>query len=95
MSNDREWAKGPLYLFLMETFPEHKTAMGVLDIQRLKVDLGKSHEAIYKWIRAGKLKPENANAIVALAGAEPNVTALAAVGRTPPKIEELVRFVFA
>lgn len=65
------WASGPLYTKMCELFPDHRTPLGVLDIQKLKAQLGKSHEAIYKWFRTGKLSPDNARAIVSIKTGEP------------------------
>lgn len=87
-----EWAAGPLYNALMQTFPGHVTQLGVLDVQRLKRELEKSHEAIYKWLRQGKLTPDNARDIVRVAGSEANLAALAEAGRSPPTFEDFCRF---
>lgn len=87
-----DWAAGPLYNKLLEVFPQHRTTLGVLDVQKLKVAVKKSHEAIYKWFRNGKLTPDNARAIVKAANDEDNVAALAEIGREPPTFEDFVIF---
>ena len=90
-----DWADGPLYTFMMETFPEHRSMYQILDVQRLKRELGRSHERIYQWLRKSKLTPGNARAICELANSEANVAALAKVNRTPPEIHQFNRFVYA
>lgn len=87
-----DWAAGALYSKMLTTFPEHLTPLGVLDVQRLKKELGKSHEAIYKWLRNGKLTPDNAREIVRVANTESNVAALAKIGREPPVFEDFCPF---
>lgn len=82
------WASGPLYRKICDVFPDYRTELGVLDIQRLKGGLKKSHEAIYKWFRLGKITPDNARAIVSLAtGAES-----ADIGIDNPLFRELAAF---
>lgn len=66
-----DWASGPLYTKLCDIFPLHRTPSGVLDIQRLKGELRRSHEAIYKWLRNGKITPDNARNIIAAVAANP------------------------
>ena len=87
-----DWAAGPLYTLMMEIFPDHRTKLGVLDIPRLTGDLNKSHEAIYKWLRQGKMKPSNARAIIEAANSDENKEALAKAGRKVPEIEEFMPF---
>jgi hypothetical protein len=87
-----DWAAGPLYNALLETFPKYRTTLGVLDVQRLKGELKKSHEAIYKWLRNGKVTPDNARAIVRVANLPSNVADLAEVGRQPPVFEDFCTF---
>jgi hypothetical protein len=87
-----DWTAAPLYQWFLTIFPEHLTALGVLDVQRLKVELGKSHEAIYKWLRQGKITPDNARDIVEAAAQPVNVAALAKLDRTAPTFEEFCRF---
>lgn len=93
-SGRAEWAKGPLYTFMMKYFPEHRTAFEILDVLRLKDDLNRSHEAIYKWLRSSRLTPQNARAIMELAATEKNAAALAARGIAPPEIREFDCFVY-
>lgn len=87
-----DWAAGDLYQNFLEVFPEHRTRLGVLDVQRLKGELGKSHEAIYKWLRQGKLTPDNAREIVRVAALPANAEALTNAGREVPVFEDFVRF---
>jgi hypothetical protein len=87
-----DWAAGALYNMLLGIFPTYRTTLGVLDVQRLKGDLGKSHEAIYKWLRQGKVTPDNAREMVRVANQPDNVAALAAVDRAPPVFEDFCPF---
>jgi hypothetical protein len=87
-----DWAAGPLYNKLLDIFPTYRTPLGVLDVQKLKRDLGKSHEAIYKWLRNGKVTPDNAREIVRVATSESNVAALTEVDRQPPVFEDFCPF---
>lgn len=87
-----DWAAGALYSKLLDTFPTYRTTLGVLDVQRLKADLGKSHEAIYKWLRSGKLTPDNARELVRVASIESNAAALAAANRDTPVFEDFCPF---
>lgn len=89
------WVTGPLYNALMDLFPEHRTKLEVLDVQRLKTELGMSHEAIYKWLRSSKLTPSNAKALIELSTSESNLLALEKLGREPMKLEDFAKFVFA
>lgn len=66
-----------------------------LDVQALKEATGKSHEAVYKWLRSSKLTPANAQALVKLANSDDNVRVLTALGRTPPTLQDFHSFVFA
>lgn len=90
-----EWAAGPLNAFMHDIFPTHRTKRGVLDIHRLKVPLGVTHETVYRWLRTSRLKPEYAKSICALAGSPENVAALTAAGREAPEIKDFHQFVFA
>lgn len=46
-------AAGTLYALLMDSLPNHHTESGILDVDKLSSELGKSHEAVYKWLRRG------------------------------------------
>jgi len=90
----RDWAHGPLYTFLMDTFPTYRTVYELFDVKRFTAEpeIGKSYEAIYKWLRRGKLTIDNARAIISLASRDDNAAVLAAAGRQVPEISDLVRF---
>ena len=90
-----DWATSPLYNVLITIFPEHITPYNVLDIRRLRTDLGKSHEAIYKWLRAGRVPSAAARKLCDIANGEDNIAALRKLGRTPPKIGDFDAFVYA
>lgn len=66
-----------------------------LNVQRLKEATGKSHEAIYKWLRSSKLTPTNAKLLVDLANSEENTRVLAALQRKPPTFRDFDAFVYA
>lgn len=88
-----DWTADPLYLKLLDVFPEHVTPTGVLDVAgRLSTELGKSHEAIYKWLRQGKVSPDNARDIVRVANLPANVDALTKLSRKPPVFEDFCPF---
>lgn len=89
------WKDGALYKFLMETFPAHRSVCQFLDVLQLARDLKKSHEAVYKWLRSSKLTPGNADAIRALAIAEPNAALLLAAGKPLPERKDFDVFVYA
>lgn len=61
------WSQKPLYIFLCDIFPGHRTILGRLDVEQLADELGRSQEAIYKWLRKSRLTPENAAALLDLA----------------------------
>lgn len=87
-----DWTAGPLYQFLLDNLPAYITPLGVLDVQALKVPAERSHEAIYKWLRKGKLTPENARKVLEVMNGPKNVAALAENDRKPPKIEDFLPF---
>lgn len=87
-----DWTAAPLYQFLLDNLPAYITPLGVLDVQALKVPVGRSHEAIYKWLRKGKLTPDNAREVLRVMEAPKNVAALAENDRKPPKIEDFLPF---
>ena len=98
-SETQNWATGPLHqalvavlpLYVRELFSENPK----LDVLKLHKDLGKSHEAVYQWMRVNRLLPRNAQLIVEVANRPDNVAALKMMGRKPPKVEDFSRFVFA
>lgn len=89
------WTDNPLYLFLMQVFPLHRTKRNVLDVRGLSGDLDKSHERVYQWLRDQKLSSKNAKGLLALANSEPNASALRERGITPPEIRDFDRYVYA
>ncbi len=44
-----------LYEVLAEAFPSHRSKHGIFDVPGFAADLGKSHETIYKALRADRL----------------------------------------
>ena len=92
-----EWTNYPLYKFLSEIFPAYKGRYHILDVLTIAKRLNISGEAIYRWLRKGKLTPKNAQALCTLANDPANVEELAACN--PPKkvpvIEDFMPFVFS
>jgi len=88
------WANGPLYLFLMQTFPAHRNMHGRFDVLRLARELERSPEAVYQWLRGRALKPNIVKQIDALAREPSNLALLREAGREPPTREEFEPFVY-
>lgn len=90
---------GTLYKALAQFLPRYTqnpfVAEPSLNVGLLHTELKKSHEAVYKWLRSSRLTPANATALVGLANRADNVKVLATMGRTPPKIDDFMPFVFA
>ena len=61
-----KWRKRPLYKLLYSrlTWLRSKTQTELLDVHKFARSIDYSHEAIYKWLRSGKLSPKGAKAIV-------------------------------
>lgn len=88
-----DWKSFPLYGRLVECLPAYVTETRDLNVKKLHQALQMSHEGVYKWLRSGRLKPENAEAIVELATSDQaNRAALKAAGRKPPKFEDFTPF---
>ena len=81
-----EWDAGPLNQFLKKIFPSYITPYQRLDVQRLRTELDppKSHEAVYKWLRSGRLTPENAQALMKLANRPDHTASRLVAGWTHP-----------
>lgn len=98
-AEQEHWTNGPLYKHLVQVLPTFAkdpfATSPKLDVQKLNQAVGKSHEAVYKWLRAGKLTPANVKTLVELANRADNVAALKALGRNPPTREDFTTFVFA
>ncbi len=62
----RPFSFGPLYDYLFEQFPEHRSSQGVFDVERFSKDMGVSKEAVYRFLRKNGLNPEQADKIVSL-----------------------------
>lgn len=99
MTETADFTAGPLYKTLVTFFPTMVKnpfeAEPRLNVQKLRKATEKSHEAVYKWLRTSSLTPKNATLLVELANREANLTALSALGRTPPAIQDFSPFVFA
>lgn len=81
------WSNAPLYVYLCEIFPKHRTILLRLDVEQLAEELGKSQEAIYKWLRKSRLTPDNAAALLDLANKQER--------DTPLTIRDFDKFVYA
>lgn len=88
-----DWDSAPLNQFLKRIFPNHITPYQRLDVQRLRTELDPpmSHEAVYKWLRKGKLSPENAMSLLRLANDPVN---LGARGDDALTIRDFDQFVY-
>jgi hypothetical protein len=101
-TDKNDWKNGPLNKALIAALPAFVsttetpgiTPSKSLNVQKLCAALEKSHEAIYKWLRQGKLTPRNAVQLINLANTPENVKLLKAEGRKPLKLEEFNSFVF-
>lgn len=89
---------GPLYPFLSEIFPAHRTILGKLDVPRIGKELNLSHEAVYKWLRkpagARALTPQNAERILELALQDANADLLIANDTPRPTLRDFDPFVY-
>lgn len=95
-----DWKTKPLYVTLVEYLPAFVTTTArpgqdadrSIDVQKLRLALSpqRSHEAVYKWFRKGTLKPENARDLCIVAASEENAAALAALGKTPPTLSDML-----
>jgi len=91
---NQPWKELPLYQYLLDLFPEHRTLCQFLDVKRLANDLELSHERVYAFLRKSKLAPHNADAIRKLACSEPNASLLIAAGRPLPERRDFDKFVY-
>lgn len=87
-----EWNSSPLYQFMKAIFPAYSSCYDRLNVRLLGSKIGRSHEAIYRWIRSGQLNSRNAVLLCREANEEPN---LSARGGNKITIEEFHRFVYA
>lgn len=71
----RPFSFGPLYDFLFESFPEHRSSQGIFDVPRFADDMGVSKEAVYRLLRKNKVNPEQTDKIVSLLHPNRQVTA--------------------
>lgn len=80
---------GPLYDLLFARFPEHRSAQGLLDVDRLAGDCGTSHETVYRLLRKNRLSPKWAKKIIEISGRQKR-----AEGDPPPITkEDVIKFV--
>ncbi len=64
----RPWASDPIYTFLMDRFPGYRTPFGTFDVVTFSTEpeISRSREAIYRWLRSGKMSLDSARRIIAL-----------------------------
>jgi IS30 family transposase len=89
----------PLYDALVAMLPayvkEPFSASPQLNIRKLHLAIEMSHEAVYRWLRAKRINPRNAQKLLDLASQPENLSALKKLGRKPPKIEDFAPFYLA
>lgn len=89
------WKSMPLYMFLSDIFPDHRTPFNRLDVDRIAREVEKNYESLYRWLRESRLNVEWAKLLCDLANTPENVARLAAADRQPPTLEQdFVRFIF-
>ena len=73
----RPYSYGPLYDLLVETFPKHRSQQNVFDIPGFAIDIGYTHETLYKAVRQRRLMTPNvALQIIKFSRANPDAKAL-------------------
>lgn len=87
---NEKWGERSLYMFLMDNLPSYRTVFNVLDIQRIAVELGMTYQGVYRWMKAPRLRPENAEMLLKLCITEADLA-----GKDPPSITSFERFVYA
>ena len=86
------WPFEPFYRFLYSSLPAWWTPTGILDVPALSAELGITTEAIYKWLRRGKVTARRARELYELSRRESNLAALADSGEAPPSLEAFYAF---
>lgn len=86
------WYMSPFYRMLMDSFPTYRTPRGVLDVDSLAQDFGRSYEVVYRWLRNSKVTNTEARKLVDLAGRDPNRAELVRAGREPPEMKDFLDF---
>ena len=89
---------GPLYRKLVHVLPIYAqdpfSDSPTLNVQKLREAAGKSHEAVYKWLRSSRLTPENADLLVRLANSPENQAILTRLDREFPTRKDFETFVY-
>ena len=92
------WTSSKLYTTLVHCLPLYTdnpfAQTPKLNVGKLCTAIGMSHEGLYKWLRKGRLKADNATMLLTLANREDNAAVLRQLGRDAPKIEDFVPLVF-
>lgn len=92
----QNWKDGALNKLLVHFLPAFTDAPfadgGDLKIDTLKKEVDRSHEAIYRWLRSGRLTIDNAKRLHGAALQPENLKALAALNRQPPTIRDFEPF---
>ena len=89
-----EWKSGPLYKTLTAKLPAFCYPSGDLRMSDFHDAMGRSHEAVYKWLRASKITPTVAQRICDLSLDPRNVRLLREAGQPKPSIKDFTSFVF-
>lgn len=92
MTSHTNWKSGPLNRTLCKFLPAYLNTRGDLDIPKLRVAVNRTNEAVYQWLREGRLTPTNAKRIIEIAREPENVAALN--GDPLPEINDFNQFVF-
>lgn len=92
------WTTSTLYTTLVSFLPLYTdnpfTQTPKLNVGKLCAAIGMSHEGLYKWLRKGRLKADNAKMLLELANREDNAEVLRQLGRETPKIEDFLTLLF-
>lgn len=86
ISGRHDWEGTPIHVLLCELFPNHRSPLGYFDVARLSSELGLSYEAVYQWLRKGRLTPQNARTLAFHARE---------TGSREPALSEFESFIYA
>jgi hypothetical protein len=88
------WKSEPLYAVLVDRLPSFVKPSGALNMKSLREALGRSPEALYKWLRTSKISPETAQQLLALAQTDNNRRLLRDAKRPGPRLQDFSPYVF-
>jgi hypothetical protein len=58
------WSNSPLYKLLYARLTWLRSKQQLFDVYAFARAIGYSHEAVYRWLREGKMSPDAARAVV-------------------------------